>query len=134
MRISDWSSDVCSSDLAQQSGLALQITVEVKRAEGLLNRHCLQHTARATRMIDVGMRNNHRLQPGYALRTQERPDDAGPAVRCWAAAQASVTQNGMAGSLDYNSASRTAIQRMQVPIPITGPHGQHTQGAPPQPP
>src|SRR3546814_3622255 len=113
MRISDWSSDVCSSDLAQQSGLALQITVEVKRAEGLLNRHCLQHTARATRMIDVGMRNNHRIQPGYALRTQERPDDAGPAVRCWAAAQASVKQKGMAGSLDNNSAGLPHIQRMQ---------------------
>src|SRR3546814_14581362 len=114
MRISDWSSDVCSSDLAQQSGLALQITVEVKRAEGLLNRHCLQHTARATRMIDVGMRNNHRIQPGYALRTQERPDDAGPAVRCWAAAQASVKQKGMAGKVGRASRRERGGQDVEV--------------------
>src|SRR3546814_3339770 len=79
-------------------------------------------------MIDVGMRNNHRIQPGYALRTQERPDDAGPAVRCWAAAQASVKQKGMAGSLDNNSAGLRHIQRMQGPIAMQGPLGQPAQG------
>src|SRR3546814_3693177 len=82
MRISDWSSDVCSSDLAPVAGLQLLGLVhEALRAEHALERHRLERHEDHQRLlvVELGDRGHDRVE-GLAALGDRRPhvEDPGP--------------------------------------------------------
>src|SRR3546814_9639742 len=72
MRISDWSSDVCSSDLTRSRAASTRSVADKSKARGLALQQKQEQQVRSTRLVAL---LQHQLLPRYGHKKDKRTND-----------------------------------------------------------